>query len=144
MGKCCQPFPTEAPYLWYCPSGPETYFLQKPNSRDSIYVMIGFSSRENIAKKFGKRNMSKCLPAANRKEWRSQSDVGRPATVGVSAKSASQASPVQRPGFLGHHWGFLQLLWRKLKDMSCLNFGVKRSTTTIALPILLTEGPAAL
>ena len=61
--------------------------------------MISFSAMENFAKKFGKRTIRERLPAADRKEGRSQSVrrgvvvAGESGTGGVWAKAAGQSQP---------------------------------------------------
>lgn len=126
MEKCCHPFPTKAPELWWqkcCPSGPETSLLRKPSARNSICLMISFSAMENFAKKFGKRTIRERLPAANRKEGRSQSVCvgGGGGGGGVRhwrsvGKGCWPEPALQwRPGPLGHHWGLPpRLSWREL------------------------------
>lgn len=100
---------------------------------------------ENIAKKLGTRNLRKCLPAPNRKEWRSQGAVRRPATIGVPAKAASQSQPYSggqdswvTTGAPPCHCG------ESYVTCPVWNSVWREVPTIVALPILPIEGPAAL
>ena len=55
---------------------PEMLSLMKPSSRNNIYLMIGFSSRKNMAERFGKRHVSAFL-LQRRRSRRTQPGGGR-------------------------------------------------------------------